>query len=84
MRTVWMGWALCRRGVIRYELLSEHQSGRCAYGVRVCFRNQRSELRALTVSRQKALLLLRAMRRGRVTPVTAPDVAEDWIAAGNA
>lgn len=71
---------LCMDGHVRYYLLSD--AGH--YGVGVEYRGERVLLAGLTALRQRAETLLMAMARGRVTPATARDVAEDWLRSGNA
>ena len=58
-----------------YELLEE--AGR--YGLRVSCGTVSEEIPDLTTDKNALLQLLNAMHRGFVTPVTARDIAEDWL-----
>ena len=58
-----------------YELLEEN--GR--YGIRVSCGSQMMEIPDLTTEKESLLQLLNAMHLGFVTPVTARDIAEDWL-----
>lgn len=71
---------MCKNSTARYYLLQEPLGEDAeVYGVAVEYGGERAELRSLTVSRRRAEALLERMRRGRVTPVTARDVVEDWL-----
>ena len=70
--------ACCLDAQIRYYLLAEAER----YGVGLEYRGEEIALSGLTTIRHQAEGLLEAMARGRVTPVTACDIAEDWIRAG--
>ena len=76
MKREFYGEAVCLGKRIRYDLLTE--SGR--YGVCVEYGGERVILSGLTAERGQAENLLRIMVRGAVTPVTARDVAEDFLA----
>ncbi|MBR1689491.1 MAG: hypothetical protein IJ713_01795 [Oscillibacter sp.] len=80
MRKLWVGSALCRGRLVHYYLLVKAPAGeREEYGVLVVLGTERALLPDLSASRRKVRSLLAAMRRGRVTPVTAADIAEDWL-----
>ena len=65
-----------RQGMrVCYELLEE--DGR--YGLRVSCGADSEEIPDLTLEKELLLQLLHAMHRGFVTPVTAVDIAEDWL-----
>ena len=80
MRKLPMGAAECGGFPIRYYLLVETlENDLETYGVLVEYRAQTAAVPAVTVCRQRAEALVEWMRRGQVTPVTARDVAEDWL-----
>ena len=60
---------------VYYELLEE----RGRYGIRVSCGTEVEEITDLAVKKEPVLELLQAMVRGFVTPVTARDIAEDWL-----
>ena len=77
-----MGEAECDGFPIRYYLLVDTlENGLESYGVLVEYQSQRAAIPALTVFRRRAESLAELLRRGGVTPVTARDVAEDWLLA---
>ena len=71
--------AVCLERQICYYLLSEDDR----YGVGVEYREESAHLPGLTGAISCVEALLQAMTRGCVTPVTAQDVAEDWLQSGN-
>ena len=73
------GTAVCLGQQIRYYLLTEGSH----YGAGVEYCGERVLLTGLTPVRAQAESLLEAMAGGCVTPVTAGDVAEDWLKSGN-
>ena len=75
MKREFYGEVNCKGKMIRYYLLDlpEH------YGICVEYCGERAELPGLTQDRACAENLLRSMMRGIVTPVTARDVAEDFL-----
>lgn len=74
-----VGDAECRGDPIYYYLLVETARDETkVYGAAVEYRGEAAELPAVSLSRRSAMSLLEQLRRGRVTPVTAPDVAADW------
>ena len=58
-----------------YELLEEEGQ----YGIRVSCDAEAAEIPDLAGEKEAVTELLEAMCRGFVTPVTARDVAEDWL-----
>lgn len=75
-----MGDAECAGLPIHYYLLVETlEHDLEMYGVLVEYQAQTAAVPALTVCRRRAEALLELLRRGRVTPVTVRDVAEDWL-----
>lgn len=73
------GAAECCGEPVYYYLLSTGDS----YGIGVEYRGEAVQIRGLGRKRSGVENLLAAMARGGVTPVTAGDVAEDWLLAGN-
>jgi hypothetical protein len=74
------GTARCRDLLVRYYLLVGNMTGdRRPYGVLVKGGADAVLLPGITCSRRRVMELLRLLVRGRVTPVTARDVAEDWL-----
>ena len=80
MRKLLFGSARCQDRPVRYFLLSRTLDNETEeYGAAVELGEERVELPGLTYSQREIQSLLDAMRRGIVTPVTARDVAEDWL-----
>ena len=77
MKKALAGTAWCASSPIRYYLLTEQDSRNC--GVLVEYRDEAAAVPGVA-SRQRTMDLLRLLRQGRVTPVTAMDVIEDWLA----
>ena len=73
------GTAECCGEPVYYYLLSAGDS----YGIGVEYRGEAVQLCSLGNVRASVEDLLAAMALGGVTPVTAGDVAEDWLLAGN-
>lgn len=74
------GSARCRELPVRYYLLTEGvRSGRRRYGVQVEGGGDRQVIPAVTPSRRRIEALLALLIQGRVTPVAARDVVEDWL-----
>ena len=67
------------RSVYYYVLAGEQTGGTAVFGAAVEYGEERTLLRSLAASRRRVEDLLSAMARGTVTPVTAKDVAEDWL-----
>ena len=75
METVWCK-AVAQHGMtVRYEVFSDGGD----YGLRIVCGGDVVEIPALTTEKESLLALADAMARGFVTPVTARDVAEDWL-----
>lgn len=67
---------------VRYSLIAgTTDADKGEYGVLVELDGEQALIPALSVSRSGVLELLGRMCRGLVTPVTARDVAEDWLSA---
>lgn len=65
---------------MRYYILSgDTLEGSAVFGAAVEYGEEQLCLPALTNVRGKVERLLAAMARGTVTPVSAKDVAEDWL-----
>lgn len=74
--------ARCGGVLVRYYLLIGGKSGgRRTYGILVEGGGDREVLHSVAASRRRAGSLLALLIRGRVTPTTARDVAEDWLSA---
>ena len=81
MRKRLVGTARCCTLPVHYFLLTgETEDGRKTYGVLV-EGDGRTSIPDITSSRSRVQSLLGRLIRGRVTPVTALDVVEDWILA---
>ena len=82
MRKLPMGAAECGGFPIHYALLVETLENEVEiYGISVKYRTEEVDLPAVTMFRRRAEELLELLRQGGVTPVTALDVAEDWLLA---
>lgn len=80
MRKLLFGTRRCRGAVIRYYMIREElENGAEAYGAQVEYLGETAAIPNLTVSRAGIETFLESLRRGRVTPVTAKYVAEDWL-----
>ena len=66
------------RGWLRYYLLWNLEP-RSGYGICVTCGDDVAYIPGITSSEAEVRQLLGAMIRGRVTPVTAWDVVEDWL-----
>lgn len=71
----------CGRPVRYYLLVDAVRDGRWMYGILVEGDGDREAIPGITPSRLRAQMLLKRLIRGRVTPVTARDVVEDWLLA---
>ena len=81
MKHVRIAYAHCREGQIAYELLAETiENDKVIYGIRITYGNDEILIRGITPRILKAEALFAAMVRGVVTPVTARDIVEDWLA----
>ena len=80
METYLFGTAVCRGLSVRYYLLQQRGGERSGqYGIRVEYQEEAVTVMGLTASEEAAEGLLRRLVRGCVTPVTVPDVIEDWL-----
>ena len=78
MRVCQIGAVRMGRDWLRYYLLRSVQS-RNGYGICVTCGDNATFIPGIAASEGEVRQLLRAMIRGRVTPVTARDVVEDWL-----
>jgi len=75
-----MGTAKMQEGVVSYYLLTQtHTYEEKPYGLLVEYLGEQAEVRNLSKSKKAIEELLAAMQRGTVTPISVPDVVEDWI-----
>ena len=93
MERQFYGSALCGETDVMYYLLSEEPGVTAPeygvpedwtggeYSVLVEKGGERTAIPALDTSRERVRELLDRMVRGAVTPVSARDVAEDWLAS---
>ena len=82
MRRRLVGMVRCCELAIHYYLLADDgQEGRRQYGILVEGGGDSVSIPRITVSRLRVQSLLERLIRGRVTPVTALDVVEDWLLA---
>ena len=82
MRKFFFDSAALGERTVEYSLVTETpDADRGEYGVLVESGGEAALIPALSVSRFRVQELLGLMSRGLVTPVTAWDVAEDWLAA---
>ena len=81
MKKVFFDSATLGEGTVEYSLVSGASGAdKGEYGVLVETGAEQVLIPAVSPSRQNVLQLLGMMCRGLVTPVTAWDVTEDWIA----
>ena len=67
-------------GMLRYFLLEgQTEDGTMDYGVQVELAEECVCVPHITPVRSEAVSLLKAMRRGSVTPVAVRDIVEDWL-----
>jgi len=78
MRVDQMKEVRLHREWIRYYLLRSGRK-RQSYGICVTYRGEAVVLPGITCSETEAKCLLRRMVQGKVTPVTARDIVEDWL-----
>ena len=82
MRKFLFDSATLGEGTVEYSLVTgTPDADKGEYGILVESGAEQTLIPAISVSRFRALELLGMMCRGLVTPVTAWDVAEDWLAA---
>ena len=63
---------------LRYYLLRSMKP-QCGYGICVTCGSDAAFIPEITLSEVEVMQLLEVMVRGRVTPVTARDIVEDWL-----
>ncbi len=82
MRKILIGRSACGGEEYDYYLLAEELKELSAenYGVQITGRAHEETIRGITFSQEGILALVQAMIRCAVTPVTARDVVEDWLA----
>ena len=78
MRVWQVGLVPLGREWLRYYLLRSPEP-RSEYGICVTCGGDTAFIPGITFSKIKIRRLLRSMMRGRVTPVTARDIVEDWL-----
>ena len=82
MRKFFFDSAALGENTVQYSLVSGTPgTDKGEYGILVESGGEQVLIPALSVSRFRVSELLGMMCRGVVTPVTAGDVAEDWLAA---
>lgn len=80
MKHLFFGSADCGNTPVKYFLLvGTREQDLEEYGVLVERGEEKAEIPGLTFSQRRIQELLDRMCRGVVTPVTARDVAEDWL-----
>jgi len=70
--------AVCRGLPIRYYLLHQKME-ESSYGIRVEYNGESIAAVGLSPSEMKVRRLLGTLVRGCVTPVTVPDILQDWL-----
>lgn len=65
---------------ICHYLLLENPECYDRYGVAVCTETETTSIPHITHSRQAAVLLLERLKNGSVTPCTAQDIVDDFLA----
>ena len=75
LKTAYSRTVTRRAMTMRYELLA----GEDGYGIRVEGNGEDAVMSALSIDGEAVFSLLEAIMRGFVTPVTARDIAEDWL-----
>ena len=82
MRKFFFDSAPLGESTVEYSLVTgTPDADKGEYGILVESGGEAALIPSVSVSRFRALELLGMMCRGLVTPVTALDVAEDWLAA---
>lgn len=79
MRKICFGQSECRGAAVCYYLVVEETAEVERYGLQVRFEKEAETVPDITSSQRQIQVLLAAMVRGGVTPVTARDVVEDWL-----
>lgn len=70
-----------RGRAVNYFLITEFiQDGKLVYGFRLNYGEEEIMIRNLTSSFEAVRKLLDMLVCGEVTPVTVPDIVEDWLA----
>ena len=81
MQKVFVGAAILRCRIIKYYLITTpRDSTQKTYGAMVEYLGEKVSISDISISLQNVLTLIRCMHRGRVTPATARDIVEDWLA----
>ena len=74
------GTAECRGRKIQYYILSERLGARnVCFGISVAYRGEEVRIPSVTGGYRAIKVLLRRLKRGRVTPVAVRDVVDDWV-----
>lgn len=79
MRKIWFGQSACRGEAVYYYLVVEETAEVERYGLQVRCGGETETVPDVTSSQRQIQILLEAMVRGSVTPVTARAVVEDWL-----
>lgn len=80
MEKVLTGICVWKEEPIRYYMIRHLAGGITdAYGILVEFKEERAVIEHISPVRKKVQDLLECMRKGMVTPVSVPDIVEDWL-----
>jgi len=80
MKILLTGVSILNGEPIRYYMIEETtKKDADSYGIMVEFKGEQTKVRKLSSSEKEIQVLLEQMRKGIVTPVSVPDVAEDWL-----
>lgn len=71
---------ICGRSVAYFLILESTEQGMLTYGIRVRSDEEETVVRNLSTSFETVVDLLETFVRGEVTPVSVPDLIEDWLA----
>ena len=76
-----VGEAVLGEERIRYYLVQDSFNGnQVSYGIAVELGKEQVVIENLSNSDRRVRTLLSCMERGTVTPVSVPDIVEDWLA----
>ncbi|MBE6963001.1 MAG: hypothetical protein E7443_00175 [Ruminococcaceae bacterium] len=79
MKRTLFATAICRGLPIRYYLLLQKKAAGYSYGIRVEYNGESVTAAGLSLSEMKIRQLLGTLVRGCVTPVSVPDILQDWL-----
>lgn len=80
MRKIWFGQSECRGEAVCYYLVVEETAEVERYGLQVRCGGEKETMKDITSSQRQIQILLETMVRGGVTPITAREIVEDWLA----